>query len=77
MRATNGLAAIKRNAASPIVATKVAITALKLIELRTYIVITMIAPPQPGIAPRKAAINTSNCSCFFIKDWISKSFLCK
>ena len=47
-----------RNAASPIVAVKTATKEPKPILPWIYCVTTIIAPPHPGRAPRRAAIGT-------------------
>ncbi len=51
----NGSLANNKKAASPIVAVNVAKTEPKLKRPDTYLVTTMIAPPQPGNAPSAAA----------------------
>ena len=54
-----GSAANNKNAASPIVDVKTAVTAPKLIWPLTYCVITTIAPPHPGKTPIKLAVTIS------------------
>ena len=45
---------------------KVASTELKETTPRVYMLMTMIAPPHPGIAPKKAQIGISNFEFFLI-----------
>ena len=56
--AASGRVAIKRNAASPIVAVRVATTAPNPTCPDEYAATTTTAPPQPGIAPNTAAKGT-------------------
>mgnify|MGYP001312733504 CR=1 FL=1 len=55
-RALIGSFAKSKNAASPIVEVKTATKQPKVIFPCKYCVTIMIAPPQPGIAPRRDAI---------------------
>ena len=57
-----------RNAASPIVAVNTATKDPKDILPCIYCVTTIIAPPQPGIAPNKDAIGTWNFLVFSKKE---------
>ena len=59
-----GSLAINRKAASPIVAVKAATTDPNDALPLEYWVKTIIAPPQPGRAPRKELIKTSNFGLF-------------
>ena len=68
----NGFFAMRRNAASPIVAVRVATTDPKDIFPLVYCVITIMAPPQPGKAPRNEQPTISNLGCFFKNTPISK-----
>ena len=58
-KAACGLEAINKKAASPIVAIKAANTEPKDTTPLVYKLITIIAPPQPGITPKKALVGIS------------------
>ena len=77
IKAAWGLEAIKIKAASPIVLIRVARTELNETIPRVYILITIIAPPQPGITPNNAQIGISNFEFFLIYSGILKFFFSK
>ena len=64
LKPVNGSFAINKKAASPIVAVNVATTEPKEIFPLIYCVRTIIAPPQPGKAPKKEDKITSNLRFF-------------
>ena len=67
------IASIKK-AASPIVAVNTATKDPKEIRPWIYCVTTIIAPPHPGIAPKKAAIPTWNF-CVLDKKFFTSNFV--
>jgi hypothetical protein len=42
-----------------------------------YMLMTIIAPPHPGIAPKKAQIGISNFEFFLMNSWMLKSLFSK